>query len=100
MEGLDELERRFFADESKVVPKHDIMKDFNLLKAFLSVEIKKSPDGHNRPNEHWAILFGHYNSNRMIGMPSLGMGCQPCYSKVYSFVRNYLLQKCLAATRP
>jgi len=67
-----------------------------LMADFLSVEFVRRPDGfgYNRPSESWSKLFNYYNKNS--GEKHLGMACQPCYEKVYSFIKKKLLDECLA----
>lgn len=36
------------------------------------------------PSAEWQTLFNFYNANS--GQQHLSLGCQPCYSKVYSWV--------------
>jgi hypothetical protein len=36
--------------------------------------------------EQWKILFDYYNNNS--GLPTLKMGCGPCYIKVAAFVKS------------
>lgn len=67
--------------------------DNELLIALLNVQ----PGRHGTfPNQHWARLFGYYNSKREPGTHPLGMGCQPCYDKVYAFCRQTLLQQLIS----
>jgi hypothetical protein len=66
--------------------------NYELLKHLLSVQ----PGRHGTsPNESWSQLFNFYNTNKRSELPILGMGCQPCYDKVYAFCREYLQQELL-----
>lgn len=58
-----------------------------LLTALLSVQ----PGGYPTPNSQWKCLFDFYNNNLKIGERPLGMGCRPCYDKVYQYCRDVLL---------
>lgn len=39
------------------------------------------------PNRHWKVLFDYYNSKNV---KKLGMGCKPCFKKVFDFCLNEL----------
>lgn len=49
------------------------------------------------PNDKWSKLFNYYNSQLKVGEKGLGMSCRPCYAKVYEFLRQKLINECLAA---
>lgn len=60
-----------------------------LLTALLSVQ----PGRYFSPNANWRILFDYYNNNLKAGEHRLGMSCQPCYDKVYTYCRTVLLNQ-------
>lgn len=69
------------------------MTDQELVETVAKVEIKAGPlfSSMNRYNPDWKKLFDFYNQkHETIGLPTLGMGCMPCYAKVFSFVKEYL----------
>lgn len=61
--------------------------DNQLLSALLSVQ----PGGYPTPNGQWEFLFEFYNKNLKPGDRPLGMGCRPCFDKVYQHCRTVLL---------
>lgn len=48
---------------------------------------RPGPHPANYPTENWKILFRYYNNH---SGSHLGMGCQPCYGKVYEYVTRVL----------
>lgn len=48
---------------------------------------KVVPKGMPHPSASWQVLFNFYNSKNH---PKMGMGCLPCFSKVYFYVKKYL----------
>jgi hypothetical protein len=65
--------------------------DKELLSALLSVQ----PGGYPTPNSQWRFLFDYYNKNLKTGDHLIGMGCRPCFDKVYQHCRTVLLGQLL-----
>lgn len=66
--------------------------DNELLYTLLSVQ----PGGYPTPNSQWKFLFDFYNSNLKAGEHRIGMGCRPCFDKVYQYCRTVLLSQLTA----
>jgi hypothetical protein len=66
-----------------------------LLIAFLKVDAP-ALTSYLRPSSDWKVLFDFYNSNKPADDRPLGMSCQSCYRKVWSFCRGYFLSQLLS----
>ncbi len=71
--------------------------NYELLKQLLSVQPGK---GSFVPNGNWRELFRFYNSNKPADTPHLSMSCSPCFDKVYTFCREWLLKEIIIKENP